>query len=74
MKNFLLLFPAVVMSLVACDRFEMEDVKTYRAVVETFDATRTSLGEGNKIVWSSDDLISVFENNENASRYQVASS
>lgn len=74
MKNFLLLFSAVVMSLVACDRFEMEDVKTYRAVVETFDATRTSLGEGNKIVWSSDDLISVFENNENASRYQVASS
>lgn len=74
MKNFLLLFSAVVMSLVACDRFEMEDVKTYRAVVETFDATRTSLGEGNKIVWSSEDLISVFENNENASRYQVVSS
>lgn len=73
MKNFLLLFSAVVMLLAACDRYEMEDVKTYRAVVETFDATRTSVGEGNKIVWSSGDLISVFENNENASRYQVTS-
>lgn len=73
MKNFLLLLTVAVLMMSACDRYEINDVKTYHAVVESFNAARTSLTDGNAIVWSAEDLIAVFENNENAGRYQVTS-
>lgn len=71
MRNFLLLIIPAVLMMAACDRYENDDIKTYRAVVESFNDTRTALGDGNSIVWSSEDVIAIFENNENAGRYQV---
>lgn len=71
MKNFLLLFTSILLLTAACERYEMEGVRTYRAAVESFDATRTTIGEGNKVIWSAEDQIAVFENSEYAGKFQI---
>lgn len=73
MKNFLLLFISILLLTAACERYEMEGVRTYRAAVESFDATRTTIGEDNKVIWSAEDQIAVFENSEYAGRFQITS-
>lgn len=61
--------------LASCQEESFEgrpDPDNYYASVETFgNGTKTALGEGRSIVWSSEDRIAVFEGNGAGQAYQV---
>lgn len=61
-------------AIVACQEAEIEEPRYITAATEGFDQTRTSLGEGNVVLWSADDLIAVFADRDTPDRYMVASS
>ena len=61
--------------LASCQEESFEgrpDPDNYYASVETFGTdTRTALGEGRSVVWSSEDRIAIFERNGAGQAYQV---
>lgn len=61
--------------LASCQEESFEgrpDQDNYYASVETFGTdTRTALGEGRSVVWSSEDRIAIFEGNGAGQAYQV---
>ncbi len=61
--------------LASCQEESFEgrpDPDNYYASVETFGTdTRTALGEGRSVVWSSEDRIAIFEGNGAGQAYQV---
>lgn len=61
--------------LASCQEESFEgrpDPDNYYASVETFGTdTRTALGEGHSVVWSSEDRIAIFEGNGAGQAYQV---
>ena len=61
--------------LASCQEESFEgrpDPDNYYAAVETFGTdTRTALGEGRSVVWSSEDRIAIFEGNGAGQAYQV---
>jgi len=61
--------------LASCQEESFEgrlDPDNYYASVETFGTdTRTALGEGRSVVWSSEDRIAIFEGNGSGQAYQV---
>lgn len=59
-------------AIVSCQEPEIEIPRHITAATEGFDQTRTSLGEGNHVLWSAEDLIAVFADRETPDRYQVA--
>lgn len=73
MKNKILFLLAIVM-VAACQREEIRETRRYTAVTEGFEKTRTSLDENNRVLWSEEDMIAIFENNDKPSGYQVSSS
>ena len=73
MKNKILLLAAVMM-IAGCQREEMQQARSYSAVTEGFEQSRTSLDEDNRVLWSAGDEIAIFENKDVPSRYQVAES
>lgn len=64
MIKFVAVSFAAAMALVGCQEEMMDDVGkagSYHASMEAFGAdTKTALGEGRQVVWSSDDRIAVF--------------
>ena len=64
---------AFVMASCQEESFEGRDGSdNYYATVETFGTdTRTALGEGHSVVWSSEDRIAIFERNGAGQAYQV---
>lgn len=64
----------LALAIVSCQESEIEEPRYITAATEGFEKTRTSLGEGNQVLWSSEDLIGVFSDRETPDRYQVASS
>lgn len=77
MKKISVIF-AVTLLLVGCrsEQFEHEIVSdNYFASVETFGSdTRTALGNGGSVVWSSEDRIAIFEGSGQGYAYQVLDS
>ena len=73
MKNKILLLAAVMM-IAGCQREEMQQARSYSAVTEGFEQSRTSLDEDNRVLWSAGDEIAIFENNDKPSKYQITSS
>lgn len=73
MKNKILLLAAVMM-IAGCQREEMQQARSYSAVTEGFEQSRTSLDEDNRVLWSAGDEIAIFENKDVPSRYQVSES
>ena len=73
MKNKML-FLLAIMLVAACQREEICQTRRYSAVTEGFETTRTSLNEDNEVLWSKDDMIAIFENNDKPSKYQITSS
>lgn len=78
MKTMKKLFAAacsVAFALVSCQEevFDgLRDQNNFYASVETFGSdTRTALGEGRSVVWSSEDRIAIFERNGAGQAYQV---
>ena len=77
-RLFDILFIAMLLSLAACQQVEQlvepEVVSgpAFTAQIETFDAeTKTALANGNSVVWSVDDQISIFQGTVKADTYQV---
>ena len=64
---------AIVLASCQEESFEgRPDPDNYYASVETFGTdTRTALGEGRSVVWSSEDRIAIFEGNGAGQAYQV---
>ena len=73
MKNKMLCLLAIML-VAACQREEICQTRRYSAVTEGFETTRTSLNEDNEVLWSKDDMIAIFENNDKPSKYQITSS
>lgn len=73
MKDFILSL-LMACAIVACQEAEIEEPRYITAATEGFDQTRTSLGEGNVVLWSAEDLIAVFADRDTPDRYMVASS
>ena len=73
MKNKILLL-AAIMVIAGCQREEMQQARSYSAVTEGFEQSRTSLDEDNRVLWSAGDEIAIFEDNDKHSRYQVSES
>ena len=73
MKNKML-FLLAIMLVAACQREEMQQARSYSAVTEGFEQSRTSLDEDNRVLWSAGDEIAIFENNDKPSKYQITSS
>lgn len=65
-------------ALVSCQEevFDgLRDQNNFYASVETFGSdTRTALGEGRSVVWSSEDCIAIFEENGAGQAYQILDS
>lgn len=70
MKNFLCILTMLVV-LAGCQHNEIVEERRFSAVLEEFGKTRTSLDDANRILWSKEDLIAVFEDNDTYSRYQI---
>ena len=70
MKNFLCILTALAV-LAGCQHNEIVEGRRFSAVVEEFLKTKTSLDEANRVLWTKEDLIAVFEDNDTYSRYQV---
>lgn len=78
MKKLFATACAVTFVLVSCQEESFEgrpDSDNYFASVETFGTdTRTALGEGRSVVWSSEDRIAIFEGSGTGQAYQVMDS
>ena len=72
MKKKILLLAAIIV-IAGCQREEMQQARSYSAVTEGFEQSRTSLDEDNRVLWSAGDEIAIFENKDVPSRYQVRS-
>ena len=74
MKKILSVFLAV-MSLAACQEELMpvfqDDNNTLYTSMESIDATRTSMGENNNVLWSENDQIAAFLKTTLGTRYQI---
>lgn len=73
MRNKIIFLLAVAL-IAGCQREEMRETLRYSAVTEGFDNTRTSLDEDNRVLWSEEDMVAIFENNDKPSGYQITSS
>ena len=62
MKNKML-FLAAVMMIAGCQIEEIQQMRSYGAVTEGFDESRTSLDEDNRVLWSAgefpEDIFSI---------------
>ncbi len=75
MKKLWMAASVAAISMTGCQEEQFEgrpDPDNYYASVETFGTdTRTALGEGHSVVWSSEDRIAIFEGNGSGQAYQV---
>lgn len=75
MKKLWMAASVAAISMTGCQEEQFEgrpDPDNYYASVETFGTdTRTALGEGRSVVWSSEDRIAIFEGNGAGQAYQV---
>lgn len=75
MKKLWMAASVAAISMTGCQEEQFEgrpDPDNYYASVETFGTdTRTALGEGRSVVWSSEDRIAIFEGNGSGQAYQV---
>lgn len=75
MKKLWMAASVAAISMTGCQEEQFEgspDPDNYYASVETFGTnTRTALGEGHSVVWSSEDRIAIFEGNGAGQAYQV---
>lgn len=75
MKKLWMAASVAAISMTGCQEEQFEgrpDPDNYYASVETFGTdTRTALGEGHSVVWSSEDRIAIFEGNDAGQAYQV---
>lgn len=71
MKKWIVFVGLACMAFLCCQREEIVESKVYRAVVEGFASTKTVLDSENKVLWSKEDQIALYEGNTNVSRYQV---
>ncbi len=75
MKKLWMAASVAAISMTGCQEEQFEgrpDPDNYYAAVETFGTdTRTALGEGHSVVWSSEDRIAIFEGNGSGQAYQV---
>lgn len=75
MIKFVAVSFAAAMALIGCQEEMMEDVGkagSYHASMEAFGAaTKTALGEGRQVVWSSDDRIAVFAGGGAGNAFQI---
>ena len=74
MKNshFILMLSLLLSSACIQEKIYIQS-PSFHALVEELDRTKTELGEDNKVLWTSGDEISVFENNISASVYRITS-
>ena len=75
MKKLWMAASVAAISMTGCQEEQFEgrpDPDNYYASIETFGTdTRTALGEGRSVVWSSEDRIAIFEGNGAGQAYQV---
>lgn len=75
MKKLWMAASVAAISMTGCQEEQFEgrpDPDNYYATVETFGTdTRTALGEGRSVIWSSEDRIAIFEGNGSGQAYQV---
>ena len=75
MKKLWMAASVAAISMTGCQEEQFEgrpDPDNYYASVETFGTdTRTAIGEGHSVVWSSEDRIAIFEGNGAGQAYQV---
>lgn len=75
MKKLWMAASVAAISMTGCQEEQFEgtpDPDNYYASVETFGTdTRTALGEGHSVVWSSEDRIAIFEGSGTGQAYQV---
>ncbi len=75
MKKLWMAASVAAISMTGCQEEQFEgspDPDNFYASVETFGTnTRTALGEGHSVVWSSEDRIAIFEGNGAGQAYQV---
>ena len=75
LKKLWMAASVATISMTGCQEEQFEgrpDPDNYYASVETFGTdTRTALGEGRSVVWSSEDRIAIFEGNGAGQAYQV---
>lgn len=73
MKNWISTLIIISLFLTACLQEQRDDfnIRTFRGYVEDFTSTRTSLDEDNRVLWVKNDLISVFEDNQNPAAYKI---
>lgn len=73
MKNRISMLIIISLFLTACLQEQRDDfiIRTFRGYVEDFTSTRTSLDDDNRVLWVKNDLISVFEDNQNPAAYKI---
>lgn len=73
MKNFIYPLVITLLLLAGCLRENVETPRTFRATVESDGLTRTVLDEGNQVLWSGGEVISLFEMNQFCGAYEAVS-
>ena len=75
LRNLIAVACAAVLALAGCqEEIFNEPIQSgnYHASVESFTAdTKTALGQGRSVVWSSGDQIAIFEGNSAGKAYKV---
>lgn len=76
MKKIVVLLAMLTLLCAGCQKPELEvfygDAKAFTASVETLDdETKTSMNDEHKVVWSSGDLIAIFNGSTLAEQYQL---